>query len=290
MATTNPVAATFAHILVPTDFSQASERALKYAKALAQQSNSDLLLVHVNPAAYLSVPADGAWIAPGEIEAVQADQLERIGAALCAEGYRARVISLDGELCDQLLSAIKQNKVDFIVLGTHGRKGFDRLLVGSDAEAILRRVACPVLTVGPAVPDLGDKTWRIREVLCATTFDPNSAETAAYAQKFAAQQGAELVFFHVKNPGSQEEVDWASFDEAFRHYAAEDKGVRSWLRTRIVSEAPGDSIVDLARQRGSDLIVMGAKPASSLATHLGPGTVARVLMHVPCPVITLLQS
>jgi nucleotide-binding universal stress UspA family protein len=58
---------------------------------------------------------------------------------------------------------------------------------------------------------------------------------------------------------------------------------------RIASVAPGSSIADLAKQRGSDLIVMGAHPASSLATHLGPGAVAKVLIEAPCPVMTLLQ-
>jgi nucleotide-binding universal stress UspA family protein len=52
---------------------------------------------------------------------------------------------------------------------------------------------------------------------------------------------------------------------------------------------PGVSIVDLAKQRGSDLIVMGARPASSIATHLAPGIAAKVLLEAPCPVLTLLQ-
>jgi len=56
-----------------------------------------------------------------------------------------------------------------------------------------------------------------------------------------------------------------------------------------VTTAPGTSIVDLAKQRGCDLIVMGAHPASSMATHLSPGTAAKVLIEAPCPVMTMLE-
>jgi nucleotide-binding universal stress UspA family protein len=290
MTIMNPVAVTFEHILVPTDFSEVSQRALEYAKTLAKQGNSELLLVHVTPPLNLITPPEAAWIDESEIETMHQVQLDQRSAALVSEGYRAHAISLAGSLYDELLSAIKQYKVDLIVLGTHGRKGVDRLLLGSDAEAMMRRAHCPVLCVGPAVPDLQNEKWSLREVICATTFDPRSAEVAAYAHKLAAQYGAELVFFHVKSPGSQADVDWVSFEEAFRHYVPEDSGKSSWLRTRLASTAPGASIVDLAKQRGSDLIVMGAHHASSMATHLPPGTAAKVLMESPCPVLTLLDS
>ena len=149
MATMNTVAVTFERILVPTDFSETSERALGYAKAIARQENSQLLLVHVNPPVNLVTPPEAAWIDEGEIQSAQEERLEQSGAALRSEGFRARTISLTGPLYDELLSAVRQNEVDLIVLGTHGRKGYDRLLLGSDAEAILRQADCPVLLVGP---------------------------------------------------------------------------------------------------------------------------------------------
>jgi|SRR5579859_7083004 len=289
MATLNPVAVNFEHILVPTDFSEVSQRALEYGKSLAKQENAELLLVHVEPPLNLITPPEAAWIDDSEMQAAHAEQLEQSSARLASEGYKTRSLSLTGPLYDELLRAIREYKVDLMVLGTHGRKGLDRLLLGSDAEAMLRRARCPVLSVGTGVPDLKDKTWSIREVICAIAFDPESAEVAAYAHKFALQHGAELVFFHAKRTGAQDNVDWAAFEEAFRQYAPDGIGKYLWLRNRVASVAPGRSIGDLAKQRGSDLIVMGAHPASSLATHLGPGVVAKVLIEAPCPVMTLLQ-
>ena len=287
MPTTHPVAVTFEHILVPTDFSDVSGRALEYAKTLAKQGNSELLLAHVSPVANLITSPEVAWIDAAEIEGLEEQELEQRGAALRSEGYRARTISLIGPLCDQLLSAIKEYKVDLIVLGTHGRKGVERLLLGSDAEALLRHAHCPVISIGPGVT--GNKTWDLREVICATTLEPHSAEVVAYAQKLALQHGAGLILLHVKDVVNETDVDWVSFEDAFHYYALENLGKSSWLRTRLSSAAPGISIVDLAKQRGSDLIVMGARPASSMATHLPPGIAAKVLLDAPCPVMTLLQ-
>jgi nucleotide-binding universal stress UspA family protein len=288
MATTNPVAVTFERILVPTDFSETSQRALEYAKAIAKQDNSQLLLVHVGPPMTLITPPEAAWVDVDEIRSAEEERLEQSGAELRSEGYRARTISLTGALYDELLSAVKQNEVDLIVLGTHGRKGYERLLLGSDAEAVLRQAYCPVLLVGPAAPALKEKTWHLREVICATTLAPRSAQVAAFAHKLAAQHGADLVLFHAQNPDSPD-ADWFSFEEAFHHYVPKGFGTCSCLRTRLVSTAPGTSIVDLAKQRGCDLIVMGAHPASSMATHLSPGTAAKVLIEAPCPVMTMLE-
>jgi nucleotide-binding universal stress UspA family protein len=161
MPTTHPVAVTFEHILVPTDLSDVSRRALEYAKTLAKPGNSELLLAHVSPGANLITSPEAAWIDAAEIEGLEEQELEQRGATLRSEGYRARTISLVGPLCDQLLSAIKENQVDMIVLGTHGRKGVERLLLGSDAEAMLRHAHCPVISIGPVVEET--KTWHLRE-------------------------------------------------------------------------------------------------------------------------------
>jgi nucleotide-binding universal stress UspA family protein len=291
MATMNPIAVTFEHILVPTDFSVVSQRALEYAKAIARPGNSELLLVHVNPPVNFITPAEAAWVDESEVQSLEEEQLEQTGAALRSEGFRAQTISVTGPLYDELLSTVKQYKVDLIVMGTHGKKGLERLLLGSDAEAVLRRAGCPVVSVGPAVMNPVHRSWRIREVLCATTLEPRAAEVVAYAHKLAAFYEAELVLFHVKSSSEpKDDVDWMSFEEAFKQYVPEDLGKRSWLRTRLASASPATGIVDLAKQRGSDLIVMGAHPASSAATHLIRGTAAKVLAETPCPVMTILQT
>ena len=288
MATMNPIAVTFEHILVPTDFSEISQLALEYAKVVAKLEKSELLLVHVTPPLALITPPEAAWVDVSEVQSLHEAQLEQSVAALRSEGLRAQAISVTGPLYDELRSTVNQYKADLIVLGTHGKKGLERLLLGSDAEAVLRHAHCPVLSVGPAVPSLKNKPWRIREIICATNLTPSSAEVVAYAHKLAGLYEAELVLFHVKSSNEPEEdVDWVSFEEAFHRYVPEDLGKGSWLRTRLATASPATSIVDLVKERGSDLIVMGAHPTSSAATHLRRGTAAKVMAEAPCPVMTI---
>jgi nucleotide-binding universal stress UspA family protein len=290
MAIVSTTAVTFERILVLTDFSEVSERALGYARAIAKQDNSQLLLVHVTSPLNLITPPEGAWIDETALEQGQEEaQRQQFGAALRSEGYQARTISRTGPLYEEILSAVDDNLPDVIVMGSHGRTSHDRLLVGSDAEAILRRTRCPVLPVGPQARPIQEQAWRLNEIMCATTLDPRSAHVAAFAHNLAAQHGAELLLFHVQLP-QQADPDWEAFEDAFHHYAPEGTGEHSWLRSRITSASPGTSIVDFAKQSGSDLIVMGAHPASALATHFGPGTAAKVMIGAPCPVMTLLEA
>ncbi len=87
MATMNPVAVTFERILVPTDFSEISQRALEYAKAIAKQGNSELLLVHVNPPANLITPPEAAWVDLSEVQSLQEEQLEQSGGRFAFRGF-----------------------------------------------------------------------------------------------------------------------------------------------------------------------------------------------------------
>jgi nucleotide-binding universal stress UspA family protein len=291
MATANSVAVTFEHILVPTDFSETSQRALEFAKVIAKQGDSELLLLHVDPPVDPITPPEAAWIDVAEVQSQREEQMEQCGAALRSEGFRAQTILGIGPLCSEISSAIKQNKVDLIVLGTRGKKGLERLMLGSDAEAVLRHVGRPVLSIGPEVPNLKDKTWRIREIICPITLDPRSAEVVAFAHKLAELHQAELVLFYVKGSIDQkEDASWVAFEDAFYRHVPKGSGKRPRLRTGVASGSPGATIADLAKQRGSDLIVMGAHPASWVATHLARGTAAKVLAEAPCPVMTLLQS
>ena len=151
MTTLTRAKITFERILIPTDFSDASLRAVEYAKSIATQANSQLYLVKVNPLSNPITPPEAAWIDQTALLQQIQEQLEQSGAALRSEGFRATAISLTGALLDEIVSIVRKEKIDLIVLGTHGKKGLERLILGSDAEAVLRNVSCPVLTVGPGV-------------------------------------------------------------------------------------------------------------------------------------------
>ncbi|OGL13911.1 MAG: hypothetical protein A3K12_04765 [Candidatus Rokubacteria bacterium RIFCSPLOWO2_12_FULL_71_19] len=125
-------------VLFPTDFSTASERAGLLAKEMAQQWRVGLHVVHVVP------PVTDPSQAP--------DRLKRLAAGL-DEGLRVESALLSGRVADQIVHYARDKGIGLIVLGTHGRTGVSRALLGSVAERVVRLAQCPVLTVPEAVAE-----------------------------------------------------------------------------------------------------------------------------------------
>lgn len=132
-------------ILCPLDFSENSQAALGYASTLAKESNAKLYLVHVDDS---QVPYDAGFAAyvarPGDTEALL-EQLRAIRPT--NEGVEYEHQLLVGHPADAIVDFAKEHDIDLIVMGTHGRTGLARLVMGSIAEAVVRRAECPVLTV-----------------------------------------------------------------------------------------------------------------------------------------------
>lgn len=136
-----------AAILHPTDFSENSEFAFRLACALARDYKARLVLLHVLPSPMV-IYAGGP--VPAETWPSVEDAKEKL-RHLESKAHRVRVESqvLEGDPVDMILRAAKETNSDVIVMGTHGRAALARLLMGSVAEAVLRKAPCPVLTVKP---------------------------------------------------------------------------------------------------------------------------------------------
>jgi nucleotide-binding universal stress UspA family protein len=287
MATANPVAAQFEHIFVPMDFSDVSLCALKYAVALAGTTHAELLLVPIEPLQNTAMLREASWGANLRFYSVRPTQIGPGISDLVEQIRKIEPLPLARLLRDELPDAIKQHEVDLVVLGSHGKKAVEHLFFGSNFETTLRTAHVPVLSIGPRVPEPPGMVWAIHEVLCATTFDSRSAETDALAHRVAAQHEAELVFLDIRS-GSHNDVDWASFEDSFRMYIPEELGHFSWLRRRVASAAPGKSIVNVADQRGSSLVVFDVNLADGGGARCGASNLVKLLMEAPCPVMTFL--
>ena len=132
-------------ILCPLDFSENSQAALGYASSLAKESGAKLFLVHVDDS---QVPYDAgfaAYVAPPNNREILMEQLVAIVPTLDDVEYEHQLLL--GHPADAIVDFSKEHNIDLIVMGTHGRTGVARLVMGSIAEAIVRRAECPVLTV-----------------------------------------------------------------------------------------------------------------------------------------------
>lgn len=141
----------FYRIIVPTDFSSCSEEAWRLAQRLAGMSGAELVLTHVLTEAPLF--REGPFIMPKVREVFEAARsfadaaLEEWVAKARAEGLSARAALRSGVAYQEIVTLAGDERADLIVIGTHGRGGIDRALLGSVADRVVRLAPCPVLTV-----------------------------------------------------------------------------------------------------------------------------------------------
>ncbi len=141
-------------VLVPIDFSPSSQAALEYANFLAAKLTAALEVLHVwEPPGYVGPDALALLpVAAGQPgwQRTRAEVLREVELFLRRSGARPSDVAVRveaGEPSDAILSAAKDGGADLIVMGTHGRTGISRLLIGSVAEAVVRRATCPVMTI-----------------------------------------------------------------------------------------------------------------------------------------------
>ncbi len=192
---------------------------------------------------------------------------------------------------------VQDHSIDLIVLGTHGRTGAEKFLLGSVAEEIFRRSPVPVLTIGPCVRSGAHNGGRFNRVLFATDFTTASVAAAPYALSLAVENRARLVLLHVMRKAESRNDDKnrleLSVAEANQQlYEAIGYGAELEGTPEVVVEygEPAERIVAAAQQRRIDLIVLGVRDAAGrlgAATHLERATAHKVVAHAVCPVLTV---
>ena len=184
------------NILFTTDFSAAAAAALPYAGALAKRFGARLFALHVRtPVINPMTPPEG-W--PALERAAAEEERERKESLRNAlPGVETTVLIEEGDIGMHLPATVKKEHIDLIVLGTRGRTGVGKLMLGSGAEEILRTAECPVLTVGPQAPGIPAKYGEFTRILYATSFGCENPAAAAYAISLAQEFQAELTLLHV---------------------------------------------------------------------------------------------
>ena len=280
-------------ILFATDFSDSAKRAQSYATSLANRFRAKLYVVHANePPNYALRPEN--WRDANAATAAEMRELQKSLTAVFP-GLESHCFVDEGSAWQAVESALGKNKIDLIVLGTRGRTGVGKLLLGSQAEEILRRAPCPVLTVGPNSQPMTGKENELSEVLYATDFSPASQAAAPYAVSMALALQAHLNLLHVVEEPKVGELVRAeevlSSSERLLHSLVPDEA-KFWREPRFFAErgASAEKIIEVAERVHAGLIVLGVrKPAGApgAATHLGIGVAHKVVSGANCPVLTV---
>jgi len=276
-------------ILFPTDFSPASSAALPFALALARVYGSTLLMTHIiPPEPHRQVVTDPL---PAQDDRVWQDarhklrewtQDRSIGNTPC------KALLDQGDLADAIPDMIREQAVDLVVLGTHGRRGVSKMVLGSGAEKIYRTAPCPVLTVGPKV-HAGE--WKLRRILCPVDVVEDSEPFLPYALSLAEENQAEFIVLQAVPL-----VPWqhrASVEAQMRERLERliPAQARDWCTPQFLVrwEHAAEAILLAAAEREVDLIVMGVRQAraASLSAHLPWPVASEVVSRAPCPELTV---
>ena len=281
------------NILYPTDFTRSSFAALPSARSLARAYGATLHALHV------IVPDALAYMTPEYMregfelqEREAAKKMRQLEQRLTDIPHTIKV-TRSNDVWSAVESLVKSLDIDLIVVGTHGRSGFTRLLAGSGAEEILRRAGVPVMIVGPAHErTLSD--GHFHRVVFPSDFTPQSLAAVPYAVSVAQENHAALTLLHViakEGRVKRAHPDGLSIAEALhRLHGIVPPEIESHTHTDTIVEhgEPAERILETAKSQNADLIVLGVSGRGGLfaATHL-ENTAHRVIARSACPVLTV---
>ena len=282
-------------VLVATDFSEASQKPLRHALAIARHYGAKLYLAHVVSSLGFTLAGADALNAATAAAKRDAHHLEtRLVESGALAGLHHEFIVGQGAVWEVLNQVIRQEQVDLIVSGTHGRRGLQKMVLGSVAEQIFRYADCIVFTVGPGSYQeaRADEILPNRTFLFATNFDEASLYALPYAISYANQFDAKLVLLHV--------VPTAPRPKSLLYRATlqrlEDLTLNSTLKVRpefVVEFCPvgpiSEKILETAENLKVDLIIFGLRRSTHVeaASHIPWATAYEVVCGAECPVVTV---
>ena len=285
-----PAALQINNILFATDFSPAAAAALPFAAQLAREFGAKLFAVHAKAPENYALPATEIWpIANAQLEKETADFNRALHDVF--PDITSELIVMEGGVTAVVDVVAESRKADLIVLGTQGRRGIGKFILGSVAEEILRHAPCPVLTVGPQVSLDQPRAKKFRKILFATDFSESAKTTFAFAVGLAQKQQAQLTLLHVvEKPKAGDlvqphEIEQLSLDH-LASFVHDEDGLVYKPRTIV---APGEKILEVAKGEQSDLIVLGLRNSRGYirATHLPTAVAHQVISQATCPVLTV---
>jgi nucleotide-binding universal stress UspA family protein len=288
-----PVTVSIDKILLATDFSTVSDKAAAYARGLALRFASSIDVAHVfDPSKVTTVEEAVLGLPVGDRARMQADRLRDLCHALSRGGVTANAqLAHAHDPAKAILALADSSEAELIVTGTHSKDGFERLILGSTAEKLIRQAPCPVLTVGPFArwPIQGPIVFR--SIVFATDLSAPSLKALPYALSFAEDSGAHLYLCMVVEEEGITPHQREHLTGAFRDgmQALIPERARDWCTPECIVEH-GDaatSILAVAQRVDADLIVLGSRQASFWLSYIEHGLTPNIVANAVCPVLTV---
>jgi len=286
-------------ILCPIDFSDFSVSAYQYALSLAEYYKSRMVALHVVElwkypfADYAAHEADYAKFSKALSEGGEA-QLRRFVDEHSATGPPRELVVHQGNAANCILAFAQKQNMDLIVMGTHGRRGFDRLVLGSTTDRVMRKAACPALVVSKdshrALCTGPDGRHCLNRIIYCTDFSNNSEQARGYAISLAAEYNAELVVLHVAEQPRDLGKAEVLIGERLREIAtwcAEGEGKKLNMKSAVKTGKAYEEIVRYAGDSQASLIILTARGGDVVDRAVFGSTAYRVIQLGPCPVLAI---
>ena len=286
-------------ILCPVDFSEFSVRAYRHALSVAQHYRAQLVALHIvelwRYPSLSFVPAGTAYDETCQAFCEKGEQeLQELVRSNTPREYMPELVVQEGNAADTILSVAARLRADAIVMGTHGRRGYNRMMLGSVAERVMRNSPCPVLVVNKPLDDLSaassevGQDHRLYRILFCTDFSENSKRALHYAISAATEYDAELTLLHVldEKPAKIDQAIAATTQQLEQLIPAEE---RKTLKVRFAVRVgkPYEQIIQFAKQAHPDIVAMGVHGRGSLDLAVFGSTTYRVIQLGPCPVLAV---
>lgn len=291
-------------ILCPIDFSEISRHALEHAVVIAKWYESRITALHVIHAPFFPPPpilvAEFTETTAPVVSNRQAreEELRRWLEPADRAGVETDVVVDEGNTAHRIVDHARSRQVDLIVMGTHGLSGFERFMLGSVAEKVLRKASCPVVTVPPSAATAAAVPYT--RLLCPVDFSESSLAALRFAFSLAEEADASLTILHVFDwpPDEESFVERVDAPEVRRLVEERARGqlealvtdeVRAWCRpsTKVVYGKPYRQILEVAESEATNLIVIGVRGRNPIDLTAFGSTTNHVLRRASCPVLTV---
>lgn len=285
--------ARLARLLLARDFSPSSDAALTLSLPLAQALDAEVHVLYADVQA--ASPFEDNRTAATPLDRLRARVQQRSEVTIQEHGYDPESIRMthhvkrDTAPAPAIVEYVGEHDIDLVVMGTHGRRGMRRALLGSVAAETIRLAPCPVLTVGP------DAERRpIRHILVPVDFSSGTDEAVRYADALAVRLGGHVTLLHVIEDSllpSRSYGAAASERESTTHEAREKltrlaEALEAPATFEVHNGRPAPAIEDAAKALYADLIVMPTRGLNPTARLLLGSVTDRVVAGASCPVLT----
>ncbi len=285
-------------ILCPVDFSEYSAKAFDYARSLAQHYGAALLLQHVVQPLTSTYPYYAFPEAINEVfwqlETSAEQKLSELTARFAEGGFEIKRFVHKGTAPECILGLAESEGADLIVMGTHGRHGFDHFAMGSVTEKVLRKARCPVLVVRRPTHDFvnpadTDDPVRLKKILYCTDFSEYSDRALTYALSLAMEYNAELTLLHVLEDPPVDGLQDAIAKSTRRLEELAPSEASDWCKVLTVVRIgkPYQQVLQVELENETDLVVMGVRGRNAVDLVLFGSTAHRVIQLGSSPVLAV---